>query len=560
MKTWLLLIGTLLSLLSYSQISLGGRPEFSNSPNLVVSHTVLLDSPNLSFILKEDSLNDLAGNQYRIGVKLPTHFTLNSNSNWQILPNGNQICVVKFQVPKAQGLTLFFSAPPQLGNGNLYMTNADQSQIIGAFNASTPSFVTTEVIQGETLFLIYERPVNATSYPQLEISEVGFVYRGFEDRFLDLTQDERDNQPCEINVSCEEGLLWEKQINSSLMYTYVQNQFMYVCSASILNNTNFNCKPYILSADHCGNTTSNSNISTHVWYFNYQNPSCELNAIDPYNGNLSQTMTGGKLRASSSLGVYDNPIGVNGSDFVLIELNTNIPESYTPYFAGWSISEIPSSAGVGIHHPAGSDKKISTYATDLYSTTYNNGLENAHWGVNWSPTLNGHGVTEGGSSGSPLFNSKGQVIGILSGGTSTCEQPNQYDLYGKVNVAWQTEGTANQQQLKYWLDSAGTNFTSISGSYYPCENSTVTDSSKSIGLIDVPIYPNPTHTIIYIDLSNLKEDLMSFEIIDYSGRVVYNKLNTQGVNIINLSHFANGTYIVRLKTENEILIKKIVKI
>ena len=55
-------------------------------------------------------------------------------------------------------------------------------------------------------------------------------------------------------------------------------------------------------------------------------------------------------------------------------------------------------SGVGIHHPDGSAKKISTYTSNLSSTTYNGGAFNAHWNVYWTSTTNGHGVTEGGSS------------------------------------------------------------------------------------------------------------------------------------------------------------------
>ena len=58
--------------------------------------------------------------------------------------------------------------------------------------------------------------------------------------------------------------------------------------------------------------------------------------------------------------------------------------------------------------------------------------KNAHWNATFDATLNGHGVTEGGSSGSPLFNSKGLIIGTLSGGSSSCELPEGLNLYGKL--------------------------------------------------------------------------------------------------------------------------------
>mgnify|MGYP000502627315 CR=1 FL=1 len=47
-------------------------------------------------------------------------------------------------------------------------------------------------------------------------------------------------------------------------------------------------------------------------------------------------------------------------------------------------------------------------------------------------TANGHAVTEGGSSGSPLFNQNKQIVGTLSGGSSSCEKPNGAQKYVKI--------------------------------------------------------------------------------------------------------------------------------
>ena len=52
--------------------------------------------------------------------------------------------------------------------------------------------------------------------------------------------------------------------------------------------------------------------------------------------------------------------------------------------------------------------------------------------VVFEQTANGHAVTEGGSSGSPLFNQNKQIVGTLSGGSSSCEKPNGANTYGKL--------------------------------------------------------------------------------------------------------------------------------
>ncbi len=46
------------------------------------------------------------------------------------------------------------------------------------------------------------------------------------------------------------------------------------------------------------------------------------------------------------------------------------------------------------------------------------------------------GVTEPGSSGSPLFNASQQFIGQLWGGSSSCAEPYETDEYGRFNVTY----------------------------------------------------------------------------------------------------------------------------
>ncbi len=79
-------------------------------------------------------------------------------------------------------------------------------------------------------------------------------------------------------------------------------------------------------------------------------------------------------------------------------------------------------------------------------------------------TANGHSVTEGGSSGSPLLNSNHRVIGQLYGAGQNCANPNCSDPakdianYGKFSVSWTSNNAAdNRRRLNYWLDPAGTN-------------------------------------------------------------------------------------------------------
>jgi PKD repeat protein len=125
-------------------------------------------------------------------------------------------------------------------------------------------------------------------------------------------------------------------------------------------------------------------------------------------------------------------------------------------------------SGVSIHHPQGDVKMISTFTEPLVSSYYNSVSDDPdgkYWRVNWSETQNGHGVTEGGSSGSPIFDQDGLVVGSLTGGGASCTFLDYADYYGKLNVAWEpTTKNDSTKVLSYWLDPDHTEVLTLSGS------------------------------------------------------------------------------------------------
>jgi hypothetical protein len=224
-----------------------------------------------------------------------------------------------------------------------------------------------------------------------------------------------------------------------------------------LNNTLNNHEPYFLTADHCAPDVTPAELSEWVFYFNFEAPSCENPTVTPTPNSLNGVV---KLANANT----------SGSDFLLLRFDNEVPENYEPYFNGWNIEDQPSPNGVSIHHPAGDIKKISTYTVPLESSQWS-GTPGTHWMVYWSATANGWGVTEGGSSGSPLFDNNGRIVGTLTGGMASCEPPgngsgagqDQPDYYGKFAYSWDQNGSEPAQQLKFWLDPINTGVTYLNG-------------------------------------------------------------------------------------------------
>jgi len=105
------------------------------------------------------------------------------------------------------------------------------------------------------------------------------------------------------------------------------------------------------------------------------------------------------------------------------------------------------------------------------------GATGVHWQANWDPTppilaniaapqptFLPPGVTEPGSSGSPLYNASRRLVGVLSGGPSQCGATGASlaDQYGKLAHAWDGLGTPTTR-LRDHLDPGNTGTLFIDG-------------------------------------------------------------------------------------------------
>ena len=83
-------------------------------------------------------------------------------------------------------------------------------------------------------------------------------------------------------------------------------------------------------------------------------------------------------------------------------MTSNIPDSYNPFYAGWSnISSAPQNV-YGVHHPGGGIKKITLDGTNVNGSGY-------YWEFQYND-----GRVIPGSSGSPLFDNNNRQVGIAS--------------------------------------------------------------------------------------------------------------------------------------------------
>jgi Bacterial pre-peptidase C-terminal domain/Secretion system C-terminal sorting domain len=455
----LLLAGTFTAT---AQVGRGGKPySFTNPLNdQLDARSQMLPRLDVALLRSNARSAYNKGEILQAGQILPTHFTLANSGQWTTLPNGDRIWRLKIEVPDAPATSLYYEDFNMPKGASLYIYNDEKTHLVGSFgdHNNTPSrFFATEIIYTNKCVVEYYEPANVRGEGSFTISGVSNVFNA-----PDPPAYIRLNNPkccgfgtsgsCEVNANCPEGNNWANQKRSVARIIVKDGSSQGFCSGALINNVNQDCKNYFLTANHCGAAVSAADKNQWIFYFNYQSAACANPASEP---STSNTVVGCTMRSSTSNGANNSIVG---SDLMLVEFNGAIPASYNVYYAGWDANNTASASGVSIHHPAGDIKKISTYTTALTSVAYGGGTGTTHWNARWASTVTSWGVTEGGSSGSPLFNSTGRINGKLSGGPSACgvSASSALDYYGKLSYDWTSGGSLVSQQLKPWLDPGNT--------------------------------------------------------------------------------------------------------
>ncbi len=288
------------------------------------------------------------------------------------------------------------------------------------------------IVPGERLLLELSVPLLARDDTHLAIRAVqhGFhdIRRGFK------------SGSCNIDTACPAADAWTDAVRAAAMITIANRR---ICSAVLLNNSRQNGDPLLLTARHCGVGQDDLPASSVRVYWNYETSGCGSSP----DGSLSQNQLGSTLLAEGA-----------AADFSLLRLDRTPPAFYQVYYAGWDATGLAPTSGVSVHHPSGDEKRISFFDTPARARTANvDGQPVESWEVRWR-----RGITESGSSGGGLWNSDHRVIGQLSGGNSSCDNPDGADVYGRLDVAWE-ESPRLDGQLKAWLDPDNTGVRRLDG-------------------------------------------------------------------------------------------------
>lgn len=411
--------------LSFCQIQYEGIPKYFNSR---IDNLVSLSTEQSSIIDNDfDPMVFKYGDEYNLDINV-------LESSLVMSEDQEVTYLLGIQSRGAFGIGINFSQFFLSENAKLYIYDFEQTYYIGSFtslNNKDSEVLSTSIVKSDHVIIELTVPRNEIKNIKLHINSIIHDSTDILNYYNNSSSNSRED--CNINVICSEGDDWRDQINGAVRVSMGAG----LCSASIINNTENDRTPYVLFADHCVSGSPNN----YVVYFNYQSTSCNGTS-----GSLNQSISGTNL-------LYQEDIN-SGADIALLRLTSDIPDSYNPYYVGWSVSSSPPNEAIGIHHPGGDIKKIS-FTNDNVSA---GGSGANYWEFQYDL-----GRVIPGSSGSPFFNEDKRQVGVASyiytnycDPSPDCYCDQQYSHgYGRIDRAW--SGLSN------YLDPLNSGVLSIDG-------------------------------------------------------------------------------------------------
>ncbi len=532
-KLFLLVVFLCVGNLAIAQVTNEGEPlswslQSLNKENI---SPVKMKPFDLNKIKAEDAINDTKRDvPFRFGHELKVNLGLENAGVWNELANGDRIWRINIISEGATSLNFVFSNYEVPRGAKIYLYSNDRKDLLGAYTNifnRPDKLLGTWMVAGDNVWIEYYEPASVKGQGDLTIAKVIHGYRSVTDAMV-REKALNSSEDCNQDVDCPVGDDFEaikNQLKKSVGFIILNG---FVCSGTLINNTSNDRAPYFLTANHCDSG------STSTWAFRFNwispDPSCST-TTNSTDATENQTTSGATLLALN-----------DETDMKLLNLDGGLDESWDLEWAGWDRTGNVPDFAVGIHHPAGDIMKVCRENVSPVETaiSFNGNPQTKMWRINdWDL-----GVTEGGSSGSAIFDPSGRIFGQLAGGTAACsgtDDNNEPDFYGRFSISWDF-GTTDAARLSNWLDPSNTGRTTLDMLSVEGTNGG-TNPPPTGNAIVVSFVPSTA----LVSISKENDDAIEFKIYDISGGFIGSGALTGRDSQIDMSDRSSGMYFIKIR-------------
>lgn len=430
-----------------AQVGHGGKPLFKTGEHLKRALSVKKSSekemvrftPPTHEDIRLDLESAQKGRPLTFAYAHLVDLTPQNSGLTDVLDDGRLIWQLTLSSPGAHSLNLVFDQFRMAEGDSLFIYNSAGSYILGAFTSETNKSwggLATAPIPDDQI--VVEWRGSELGGEQGSVIEIGAVNHDYLNVFklMKGAGDFGSSGSCHTDFSCFDDAIIVQNGRSTGQVIVNGTEY---CTGTLMNNSNNDGTPYVLTAGHClGSSVESENI---VFIMNYEVPACQENI----QGSQIRSLSGSQLRAFA-----------DQLDFALLEMIEMPPAYYLPRYAGWDLTKSPEQSVHTVHHPNGDVKTVSIANDPPVEDSFNamsylgtNFLSDSHWKIAKYDV----GSTEVGSSGAGLFLAGGKLIGHLSGGTATCGNPIN-DYFARLNKIWNYYSSIDKR-ADVWLNPSG---------------------------------------------------------------------------------------------------------
>ncbi|MFC2146152.1 trypsin-like peptidase domain-containing protein [Acidobacteriota bacterium] len=370
----------------------------------------------------------------RVGLVKPVgvQFSFRSLDSVERTADGGMVWTAAVESPGATALRMHFTNFSLPGNAALYIYGLNGEAFgpyTGLGHANSGEFW-SHTITGPVAYVqvrhfgpISEKDLRSISF---DIESAGYLSEKFLIPFLQhqdtaiegisgVREHCPDNEDCVEDASCYSGGAIGDAKYAAAAMQWVAGAWIYMCSGGLIADTDTGSQiPYFLTANHCISKARAAGALE--CYFQYATASCGGTCLPIEN--FPRTLGSDIIHTSRD------------GDHTLLQLRENPPSGSV--YLGWTNQPVATADGTQlfrISHPSGMPQAYSKHEVDSQDIECSS-LPIGEFIYSYDLV----GATEGGSSGSPVMNLSGQIVGQLYGACGTtlevCDAENNRTVDG----------------------------------------------------------------------------------------------------------------------------------